>query len=85
MNDRIVIYIFDCPVHGPENSSLCWKAYLPENRLRWSKKELMLMPIELGEEELDQILNEPRLGGFNPYEENLRINISTLFLKAEQE
>lgn len=50
------MFVFDCPVHGPETGLFCFRALKHENRHLWTKYQATLEPMNLPDEELDELL-----------------------------
>lgn len=49
----MIICIFDCPIHGPEDGILCFRAFSDEYKSRWKKYEQTLKEIPFENDELD--------------------------------
>ena len=52
-----IIYRFNCPAHGVEESVFCFRAFDKDNRKLWSKFELIWKQDSWRSEELDKLIN----------------------------
>ena len=50
-------YVFNCPVHGKETSSYCFRAFDKENISRWGKLKVVYATVKFEEDELDGYLS----------------------------
>ena len=49
-------YIFHCPIHGPEASVLCWRAFAKENLHLWKKYEVSYNEVVFEISERDRMI-----------------------------
>ena len=53
-------WIFDCPLHGPESSVLCWRAFNTEHARNWYKYEVFYVAVGFDESERSKMVAKLR-------------------------
>ena len=62
MSEDTYIYIFSCPLHGPESQVFCFRAFAEENTHLWGKYRRTLEKVDFETGELQRMLEERKQG-----------------------